>query len=362
MAALAVDEDGLPVLPGENAGGLGVDEDGLPVLNSPQDESDSDSPSKPDDMLTEQELLQFLLVSRQQLGGDNAIVDQFRPKLQAASLEDRGAVIEQLLSRFYQGIWAAVVEKKSEEELRNLREELENQPLLNNEEWNAHTATAEDNQGAVQAYNPTFGRVLNALDYYVNQISSPVAPQLMAMYKQQQHAETVAVKKAALSKDAMDLNRQKEEFAQEVMEEYMQSMPTMNPQQLQETMRTVKQRAMSALPEVFADDSVSDDEKTSIMLNMGFEDAKPIIRMNVMMMVASQLFGANSNAGGGHGHSHNGKPCGGHGHAHSRPEPAAGGHGHTHNGKPCGGHGHAHSSKSDDASQGAEEGEGCLVM
>ena len=158
------------------------------------------------------------------------------------------------------------------------------------------------------------------------------------------------MKKAALSKDAMDLNRQKEEFAQEVMEEYMQSMATMNPQQLQETMRTVKQRAMSALPEVFADDSVSDDEKMSIMLNMGFKDAKPIVRMNVMMIVASQLFGANSNAGGGHGH------------AHSRPEPAAGGHGHTHNGKPRGGHGHAHSSKSDDASQGEEEGGGCLVM
>ena len=64
---------------------------------------------------------------------------------------------------------------------------------------------------------------------------------------------------------------------------------------------------------------------------MDVESLKPMIEFQILESIMQQLMG-----GGGHGHSHGGKPCGGHGHAHEGGHSHAS-HGHSHGGKPCDG-------------------------
>jgi len=73
------------------------------------------------------------------------------------------------------------------------------------------------------------------------------------------------------------------------------------------------------------------------------DQARKMVKMMLMQRMAQMQ-------GGGHGHSHGGRPCnhshgGNHGHSHGAPGghragPPSGGHGHSHGGKPCSGHGH----------------------
>lgn len=62
--------------------------------------------------------------------------------------------------------------------------------------------------------------------------------------------------------------------------------------------------------------------------------------LNILGREVAQRFGVSMPEHGGHGHSHNGKPCDGSSHGHNHGAHSHGSHGHSHNGVPCHGHGH----------------------
>jgi hypothetical protein len=243
-------------------------------------------------------LIQFLSTATKRLSSPDFLTF-LGGHLSKHPMEDRGAIFEQVVAHEYRLLWPDSSNIETEPGIPNDSVPALPDTLLSASEWAKASKIANLSaippRDADERNDPTLHRVLELLNYYVNEAPDPRAtPAIMRAWQQLELIEERAVLRSGLPdseyNDLLRQDRECDEWGEKCYNDLNAELPKLTPQERVARVKEIQKAGMDALTARAPNfGEMEAGEKQSIIQSIPTEERKPIIKMNVLNVVMMQM-------------------------------------------------------------------------